>query len=37
MSGASHVAFCSSVPAMITGPEPSPLAETEVPIPAQPQ
>ncbi len=37
MSGGSHCAFCSSLPAMITGPAPRPLAPTEVPIPEQPQ
>ena len=36
-SGASHFAFCSSVPAMITGPAPRPFAEIEVPMPEQPQ
>ena len=36
-SGGSHVAFCASLPAMITGPEPRPLAEIEVPMPEQPQ
>src|SRR5262245_23750452 len=36
-SGGSQVRFCSSVPAMMTGPAPSPLAETDVPIPEQPQ
>ena len=37
MSGVSHVAFCSSEPAMITGPAPRPFAEIEVPMPEQPQ
>src|SRR2546421_12684146 len=36
-SGGSQVAFCSSLPAMITGPDPRPLAEIDVPIPEQPQ
>ena len=36
-SGGSHFACCSSLPAMITGPEPSPLAPIEVAIPEQPQ
>ena len=36
-SGGSHFAFCSSVPAMITGPAPSPLAPSDVPMPVQPQ
>src|SRR6185437_4983627 len=36
-SGGSHSAFCSSVPAMITGPAPSPFAEIDVAMPAQPQ
>ena len=36
-SGGSHFACCSSLPAMITGPEPRPFAPIEVPIPEQPQ
>ena len=36
-SGGSHVAFCSSLPAMITGPAPRPFAEIDVPMPVQPQ
>ena len=36
-SGGSHFAFCSSLPNAITGPEPRPLAEMEVPMPEQPQ
>ena len=36
-SGGSQVAFCSSVPARITGPAPSPFAPSEVPMPEQPQ
>src|SRR5882724_7241480 len=36
-SGGSHVLFCSSLPAMITGPEPRPFAEMDVAIPEQPQ
>src|SRR6476646_10005211 len=36
-SGGSHVAFCSSLPAMITGPAPRPFAPSEVPMPVQPQ
>ena len=36
-SGGSHLACCSSEPAMITGPAPRPLAPIEVPIPEQPQ
>src|SRR6266540_4809369 len=36
-SGGSQVRFCSSVPARITGPAPSPLHESDVPIPEQPQ
>ena len=36
-SGGSHFACCSSLPAMITGAEPSPLAPIEVAIPEQPQ
>ena len=36
-SGGSQVAFYSSLPAMITGPAPSPLTEIEVPMPEQPQ
>ena len=37
MSGESHVRFCSSEPAMTTGPAPRPEQMIEVPIPAQPQ
>ncbi len=37
ISGGSHSAFCSSVPAMITGPAPRPFAPSEVPMPEQPQ
>ncbi len=36
-SGGSHARFCSSVPAMTTGPWPRPLATIAVPIPEQPQ
>ena len=36
-SGGSHVRFCSSVPAMITGPWPRPFAAIAVPMPEQPQ
>ena len=37
MSGESHVRFCSSEPAMTTGPAPRPEQMIDVPIPAQPQ
>src|SRR5581483_1201677 len=37
MSGGSHCAFCSSLPNRITGPEPSPFAVSDVPMPEQPQ
>src|SRR5579862_1610463 len=36
-SGGNQVAFCASEPARMTGPEPSPLAPIEVPMPEQPQ
>src|SRR3954471_11699276 len=36
-SGGSQAAFCSSVPAMITGPAPRPFAPSDVPMPEQPQ
>src|SRR6478752_4668912 len=36
-SGGSHLAFCSSLPAMITGPAPRPFAPSDVPMPVQPQ
>ena len=36
-SGGSHSAFCSSLPASMTGPAPSELATIETAIPAQPQ
>ena len=36
-SGGSHFAFCSSLPARITGAAPSPFAPSDVPIPEQPQ
>ena len=36
-SGGSHVSFCSSEPAMSTGPAPRPFARIDVPIPEQPQ
>ena len=36
-SGGSHVAFCSSEPAIRTGPAPRPLAPIDVPMPEQPQ
>ncbi len=36
-SGGSHFACCSSLPAMITGPAPRPLAPIVVPIPEQPR
>ena len=35
--GGSQVSFCSSVPAMRTGPAPRPLARIDVAIPEQPQ
>jgi hypothetical protein len=35
--GVNQRRFCSSEPAMITGPAPRPLAEIEVPMPEQPQ
>ena len=37
ISGGSHFAFCSSLPNAITGPEPSPFAVIDVPMPEQPQ
>ncbi len=37
MRRGSHSAFCSSVPAISTGPAPRPLAMMAVPIPEQPQ
>ena len=36
-SGPSHCCFCSSVPAMRTGPAPRPFAPIDVPMPEQPQ
>ena len=35
--GGSHFAFCSSVPAISTGPAPRPFAPIDVPMPVQPQ
>src|SRR5258707_15568989 len=36
-SGVSHFRFCSSEPKPMTGPEPRPFAEIDVPMPEQPQ